>query len=74
MDPEQTNPLDRFFKEGLRARRDGQTLHDNPYSAGSPERREWRAGFCATVQGDDDMDQGNMTLGTTDSAGRDAPE
>ncbi len=68
MQPDEPTPLDRFFQEGLRARRDGLTLHDNPYSAGSEQRREWRAGFCATVQGDDDMDQEALTLGSTDAS------
>ena len=57
MQPTEPKPLTDFFKEGLQARRDGLALRDNPYSAGSDKRREWAAGFCATLgaqKGDDD--------------------
>ena len=48
------NPLGQFFAEGMEARLNGGTLHDNPYSAGSEKRREWNAGFCATVEVEDE--------------------
>ena len=55
MHPTQPKSLGDYFTEGLKAREDGLTLNDNPYSAGSEKRREWNAGFCATVRtGDDD--------------------
>ena len=54
MHPTDPKPLDDYFKEGLVARRDGQSLRDNPYSAGSAKRREWHAGFCATVADGED--------------------
>ncbi len=54
MHPTDPKPLDDYFREGLEARRDGQALHDNPYAAGSAKRREWHAGFCATVAAGDD--------------------
>ena len=56
MHPTEPKPLGDFFKEGMEARLNGGTLRDNPYSAGSDKRREWNAGFCATVdkeEGDD---------------------
>ena len=56
MHPTDPKPLDDYFQEGLEARRDGQALRDNPYSAGSAMRREWHAGFCATVaDGEDEV-------------------
>ena len=54
MQPTKSNPLGHYFDEGMKARRDGKTLHDNPYGAGSPERREWAAGFCATVEAENE--------------------
>jgi hypothetical protein len=54
MHPTDPKPLDVYFKEGLKARQDGKALHDNPYAAGSANRREWRAGFCATVAENED--------------------
>ena len=54
MHPTEPKPLGDYFKEGMEARRDGRTLHDNPYSAGSEKRREWKAGFCATVGSEDE--------------------
>lgn len=56
MHPKEPKPLGHYFKEGMKARLDGKALHDNPYSAGSPKRREWDAGFCATVEAEDDDD------------------
>ena len=55
MHPTDPKPLDDYFKEGVQARVDGRSLHDNPYSAGSAKRREWNAGFCATVEDGDDL-------------------
>ena len=54
MHPTDPKPLSHYFHEGLDARADGKTRHDNPYSAGSQQRREWNAGFCATVDEEDD--------------------
>ena len=53
MHPTDPKPLGDYFDEGLQARLDGKGLHDNPYAAGSAKRREWNAGFCATVESDD---------------------
>ncbi len=53
MQPTDPKPLSAFFKEGLVAREKGSSIHDNPYPAGSSKRREWSAGFCATVVPDD---------------------
>ena len=58
MHPTEPKPLGDFFKEGMEARQNGGTLHDNPYSAGSDKRREWAAGFCATVEKEDEDDLG----------------
>jgi hypothetical protein len=55
MHPTETKPLSDYFKEGLQSRHDGKSLHDNPYAAGSEKRREWRAGFCATVTDDEEV-------------------
>ena len=57
MHPTEPQSLSQYFQEGLDARDLGKTLHDNPYGAGSRERHEWAAGFCATVevQGDDKL-------------------
>ena len=38
-----------YFGEGLQVREDGRHPNANPYCAGSDERREWAAGFGATV-------------------------
>ena len=66
MHPTDPKPLDDYFQEGLQARLDGKSLHDNPYAAGSDKRREWQAGFCATVDdrdGDDlETGPGNLSL------------
>ena len=56
MHPTDPQPPDDHFDQGMRARRDGATLHDNPYAAGSAERRDWNAGFCATVTADEEVD------------------
>lgn len=69
MHPTDPKPLGDFFKEGMEARQNGGTIRDNPYSAGSDERREWNAGFCATVEQDDGDDIGLETGDGT--AGRD---
>ncbi len=58
MHPTEPKPLGDFFKEGMEARQNGGTLRDNPYSAGSDKRREWTAGFCATVEKEDEDDLG----------------
>ena len=57
MHPTEPKPLGDFSKEGMEARLNGGTLRDNPYSAGSDKRREWTAGFCATVdkEAEDDL-------------------
>jgi hypothetical protein len=54
MHPTEPQSLSQYFQEGLDARDLGKTLHDNPYGAGSRERHEWAAGFCATVDAEDD--------------------
>ena len=54
MHPADPKPMTAYFHEGLDARAEGKTIHDNPYSAGSQQRREWNAGFCATVDTEDD--------------------
>ena len=54
MHPTAPKPLGQFFDEGMEARLQGKTVHDNPYSAGSDKRREWNAGFCATVEVEDE--------------------
>ena len=54
MHPTDPKPLDDYFQEGLEARLDGRSLHDNPYAAGSAKRREWNAGYCATVEVEDE--------------------
>lgn len=51
--------LDAIFKAGEKARRDGAPLRDNPYAAGSEERQEWAAGWCATVKPDDTDEEPN---------------
>ena len=56
MQPTDPKPLDAYFQEGLQARLDGQALSDNPYAAGSAPRREWNAGFSATVEAEDEDD------------------
>ncbi|RYC32202.1 hypothetical protein D3273_09195 [Lichenibacterium minor] len=56
MHPTDPKPLGDYFKEGLDARLDARALHDNPYAAGSAKRREWHAGFCATVKPEDAVD------------------
>ncbi len=53
MHPTEPQSLSQYFQEGLDARDLGKTLHDNPYGAGSRERHEWAAGFCATVEVED---------------------
>ena len=55
MHPTEPKSLSDYFKEGMQSRRDGRSLRDNPYSAGSEKRREWNAGFCATVAEDEDV-------------------
>ncbi len=45
-----------YFAEGLQAREDGKHSRDNPYCVGSDERREWAAGFSATVAHEDEDD------------------
>lgn len=45
-----TKTMDQCFAEGLEAREAGGHSGDNPYCAGSAERREWAAGFAATVE------------------------
>ena len=52
--------LDAIFTSGRKARRDGTSRQANPYAAGSAEREEWDAGWCATVEidGDDDGECG----------------
>lgn len=45
--------LDDIFRAGARARLDGTPSCDNPYAAGSEERQEWSAGWCATVEPED---------------------
>ena len=67
MHPTEQKPLGDYFDEGLQARRDGKTRHDNPYSAGSTKRREWNAGFCATVAAEDEDD---LNLDPNDDAER----
>ena len=56
MHPTQPKSLGDYFNEGMKARQDGLSLNDNPYSAGSTKRREWSAGFCATVETEDEDD------------------
>ncbi|WP_237477897.1 hypothetical protein [Lichenibacterium dinghuense] len=56
MHPTDPKPLDDCFQEGMDARLDGRSVHDNPYAAGSARRREWNAGFCATVEAEDEDD------------------
>ena len=68
---EPDRPLEDFFKEGLSAREDGLTLHDNPYAAGSTKRREWSAGFCATT---DKEDEDDLSLDPNDNARRRNPD
>ncbi len=45
---------DDYFAEGVEAREVGKHARDNPYCAGSDERREWHAGFMATVEHEDE--------------------
>ncbi|MGI3899836.1 MAG: hypothetical protein ACRYGP_17895 [Janthinobacterium lividum] len=54
MHPTEPKSLSDYFKEGMQCRHDGKSLRDNPYSAGSEKRREWNAGFCATVAENED--------------------
>ena len=54
MHPSDPKPLGDYFEEGVQARLDGRSLHDNPYAAGSAKRREWAAGFCASPERDED--------------------
>ena len=49
-----SKPLVDYFAEVLQAREDGRHSRDNPYCAGSDERREWAAGFGATVAQEDE--------------------
>lgn len=44
--------LDEIFALGQEARLDGKLRRDNPFAAGSEEREEWDAGWCATVEVD----------------------
>ncbi len=46
--------LDVIFKAGANARQSGQSMHDNPYAAGSDERAEWDAGWKATADCDEE--------------------
>ena len=54
MHPTDPKPPADPFQEGMDAREAGLSIHDNPYAAGSAKRREWQAGFCATVQAEDE--------------------
>ena len=68
IDPDRTQ--EDFFKEGLQAREDGLKVRDNPYAAGSMQRREWNAGFCATA---DKEDTDDLSLDPNDEAERRSP-
>ncbi len=67
MHPTEPQSLSQYFQEGLDARDAGKTLHDNPYAAGSRERHEWGAGFCATVDTESDD---KLQLDPNDNADR----
>ena len=72
MTPTEPDPiLEHIFKEGLEARETGLTIRDNPYAAGSPKRREWNAGFCATSEQEDGDD---LSLDPNENAERHAPD
>ncbi len=51
--------LDDVFQDGVRARDVGTPSCDNPYAAGSEERQEWSAGWCAAVKPDGEDDEPN---------------
>ena len=57
-------PLGDCFDEGQDARRNGRSVNDDPYGAGSCDRRE-KVGFCAPVEVEDDVDR---KLGPNDEA------
>ena len=57
--------LDDYFAEGMQAREGGRHERDNPYCAGSDERREWQAGFRASVEHESD----DTELGLADNDG-----
>ena len=61
---------DHYFDQGLEARRRGRSVRDNPYCAGSTERKEWHAGFCATPEAEDEddsvHDRTGAAIGTSD--------
>ena len=48
--------LDPIFRAGVDARAAGKGLTENPYAAGTEERREWSAGWNATVDIDEDTE------------------
>ena len=48
--------LDPIFQAGVEARAAGQDQTANPYAAGTEERREWSAGWSATVDIDGDTE------------------
>ena len=55
--------LDPIFKAGVEARGAGLTLDRNPHAAGTEERREWEAGWKATVEIEDEDDGPAGTTG-----------
>ena len=68
MTMDEPTDLKRFFKEGMQARAERQRLAENPYDVRTPEHREWKAGWMATFDLDEDDDPESMRVkpGKTD--------
>ncbi len=54
--------LEDCFQKGVDARAGGRPLMDNPFCRDSEEWREWRAGWHATLDLDEDSDPASDRL------------
>ena len=60
--PHREKTLSDRFQEGVDARQNGLTLDDNPYALGSDERAEWKEGFVAICDLDEEDDPASSRM------------
>ncbi len=60
--PQRTTSLSDTFQEGTDAKLQGLKLDDNPYALATAEREEWKQGFLAKCDLDEEDDPASDRL------------